>query len=310
MRSFQFFLSLLLGGWYLFSLSPSSYCQGWKNQNEMILHHKRRRSSPSIRNTVGTTTLSIPMTNTRFLPIVNRMNALYANSNRSPDLDIESNRLLTSPLPINPAFLLLNGVAILWGSQHVVIKSAVESFPATSLLNFWRFTLSSLLFAYPALTALLPHKTNRSGDGGGDSQGNKNDLLLAGAELGLYTFLGFAFQAIGLETTTASRSAFLLYLNVKIVPFLAAVLFSKKIPGSTWLSALMAFSGTCLLSTDGGPINIGDAWCIAAAIASALFILRLESFASKFDAAQLNGISFLTGRVEAIVDYSACLYVA
>ena len=35
-------------------------------------------------------------------------------------------------------------------------------------------------------------------------------------ELGLYTFLGFGLQAIGLETTTASRSAFLLYLNVKI----------------------------------------------------------------------------------------------
>eukprot|EP00981_Chlorochromonas_danica_P005780 scaffold1190_cov187-Ochromonas_danica.AAC.12 len=231
------------------------------------------------------------------------MNALYADANRSPEVDMDSNSqsgqsFTSPPIPFNLAFLLLNGVAVLWGSQHVVIKSAVESFPATSLLNFWRFSLSSLLFAYPALSALLL-KANS-----GDSKSNKNELLLAGAELGLYTFLGFAFQAIGLETTTASRSAFLLYLNVKIVPFLAAALFSKKIPGSTWLSALMAFSGTCLLSTDGGPINVGDAWCIVAAVASALFILRLESFASKFDAAQLNGISFLTGREEPIVDYS------
>lgn len=114
-------------------------------------------------------------------------------------------------------------------------------------------------------------------------------------ELGLYTFLGFAFQAIGLETTTASRSAFLLYLNVKFVPFLAAVLLARKIPGSTWLSAALALTGTCLLSTDGGGINTGDLWCIAAAIASAFFILRLESFSVKYDAAELSSISFATG---------------
>jgi hypothetical protein len=46
---------------------------------------------------------------------------------------------------------------------------------------------------------------------------NKLDrsTLIAGCELGLWTFLGFGLQAVGLETTTASRSGFLLYLNVK-----------------------------------------------------------------------------------------------
>jgi drug/metabolite transporter (DMT)-like permease len=68
-------------------------------------------------------------------------------------------------------------------------------------------------------------------------------LLKAGAELGVYTFLGFAFQSIGLESTTASRSAFLLYLNVKIVPFLSAVFYRRTIPLSTWISALLALCG-------------------------------------------------------------------
>eukprot|EP00597_Dinobryon_sp_UTEXLB2267_P004970 CAMPEP_0170064366 /NCGR_PEP_ID=MMETSP0019_2-20121128/4877_1 /TAXON_ID=98059 /ORGANISM="Dinobryon sp., Strain UTEXLB2267" /LENGTH=273 /DNA_ID=CAMNT_0010271011 /DNA_START=1538 /DNA_END=2359 /DNA_ORIENTATION=+ len=116
----------------------------------------------------------------------------------------------------------------------------------------------------------------------------------AAVELGLYTFLGFAFQSIGLETTTASRSAFLLYLNVKFVPFLSAILYGRTIPWTTWLSALLAFLGTCLLSTDGGPLNSGDLWCILAAVSSALFILRLGEFSNRFDAAELNGVSFLT----------------
>jgi hypothetical protein len=47
-------------------------------------------------------------------------------------------------------FFLLNTVAVIWGSQHVVIKSLIEDTTAASTLNFWRFFLSSLLFL-PAL---------------------------------------------------------------------------------------------------------------------------------------------------------------
>jgi hypothetical protein len=52
------------------------------------------------------------------------------------------------------SFLLLNSVAIIWGTQHVVIKSALENFPSPSVLNFWRFALSFLLFL-PAFGTVL-----------------------------------------------------------------------------------------------------------------------------------------------------------
>lgn len=132
--------------------------------------------------------------------------------------------------------------------------------------------------------------------------------LQAGAELGLYTTLGFAFQSIGLDTTTASRSAFLLYLNVKFVPFFALLFLGRSITASTWISALLALSGTALLSTDGSPLNTGDVWCIAAAVASAMFILRLEKFSRENDAKELSGVSLLVTTVICAlwmgVDYS------
>ena len=70
-----------------------------------------------------------------------------------------------------------------------------------------------------------------------------------GLELGIYMFLGYAFHAIGLETTSASRSGFLLYfnLNFKLVPFFSFLIFGKPIHASTCLLALMAFGGTALL---------------------------------------------------------------
>jgi drug/metabolite transporter (DMT)-like permease len=121
-----------------------------------------------------------------------------------------------------------------------------------------------------------------------------------GAEMGFWMFLGFSFQAIGLGFTTAQRSGFLLYLNVKFVPFLARILLGREISGATWISALTAFTGTALLAYSGGngasiDLNVGDLWSIAAAATSAMFILRLERASSEVNnAAQLN---------------SACLWV-
>lgn len=183
-------------------------------------------------------------------------------------------------------FIVLNVVAVLWGTQHCLIKSLVNEYETASLVNFWRFLLSTIIFA-PSL--FLNNNSITTSD-----KNESNGIVLAGVELGIYTFLGFAFQAIGLETTTASRSAFLLYLNVKFVPFLSAIFLQKQIPTQIWISALLALSGTYLLSTDNGPINIGDAWCIAAALASAFFIIRIGEFSNRYNAAKLNAISVST----------------
>uniref|UniRef100_A0A7S1U884 EamA domain-containing protein n=1 Tax=Phaeomonas parva TaxID=124430 RepID=A0A7S1U884_9STRA len=107
-------------------------------------------------------------------------------------------------------------------------------------------------------------------------------------------FLGYALQAVGLMFTTASRSCFLLYLNVKIVPVLSAVLFRRQVSALTWTSAAIAVFGTTLLSYDGGPPNAGDFWSIMAAVASAMFILRLDTHVGKFSSS-LSLTSALTG---------------
>ncbi|GAX26818.1 hypothetical protein FisN_9Lh087 [Fistulifera solaris] len=120
-----------------------------------------------------------------------------------------------------------------------------------------------------------------------------------GLEMGFWMFLGFSFQAIGLEYTTAQKSGFLLYLNVKFVPFLAYLLLGRIIRPSTLLSALVAFTGTALLATADSStneglndLNIGDAWSVAAAMASAMFILRLEQASAQVtNAAEFNAAS-------------------
>lgn len=219
-----------------------------------------------------------------------RYTGCFCNSESS--FDNESSKQLgvlnnlRPPQKISPESILLsnaailNVVAVLWGSQHLIIKSAVNGYPAASLVNFSRF-LVSLCFFIPSVY---------------DTIKTKNILTIkSGLELGLYSFLGFAFQAIGLQYTSASRSAFLLYLNIKFVPILALLLYNRKVSSVTWISAALALLGTLLLSTDNGPMNIGDGWSILAALASAMFILRLDAFvnedSSQINPAELNGIT-------------------
>jgi drug/metabolite transporter (DMT)-like permease len=202
------------------------------------------------------------------------------------------------------SIFLLNLVAIIWGSQHAVIKMVVDDSEA-GLFTLLRFGLAALL-ASPYTPGLSEFFGENNQDASTLSENdavtskNETDILTAwrwGAEMGFWMFLGFSFQAIGLGSTTAQRSGFLLYLNVKFVPFFARILFGKQISIPTWVSAFAAFTGTALLALDGSTIsfNVGDLWSIAAAMSSAMFILRLEA-ASKYvpNSAALN---------------SACLWV-
>ena len=167
------------------------------------------------------------------------------------------------PVPVEPelqvwqALLALNAATLIWGSQHAVIKDVVEAMTPASL-NAARFAIAAL-----ASLPWLPGAPWRRGDAGGEASATVGPTWAAGAELGAFSFAGFALQAVGLQFTTASRSAFLLYLNVKLVPLLALILYGRSSPARTWVSAFVALCGTALLSFDGAPPNLGDAWSIS-----------------------------------------------
>jgi len=179
--------------------------------------------------------------------------------------------------------LALGAVTVLWGAQHALIKDVLSGADAldAATLNALRFGLAALCFS-PWLPKVLPPRGVRAAL-----------EWRGGAELGFWLYLGFCLQAVGLLYTTAQRSGLLLYLNVKLVPFFALALFGRAVPLSAWLSALAALIGTGLVAGDGAggvPPNVGDALSVAAASASAMFILRLETFASVTDPKSLNAV--------------------
>jgi drug/metabolite transporter (DMT)-like permease len=165
--------------------------------------------------------------------------------------------------------LYLNLVTLLWGTTFVVVKDAVETL-APSALVFLRFLLAALFF--------LPWSRVQGG------------VLWAGLELAFWLLLGYATQAIGLQYTSASRSAFITALNVVLVPLLLSLVGRR--PGRLWVAALLAFLGVGLLSYDPRqpPLNAGDAWTLATALTYALYILRLEVHARLYPPLPLTAV--------------------
>ena len=178
---------------------------------------------------------------------------------------------------------LLNLAPLLWGSSYVVLKQTISTIPP-STLNLIDYTLAALCF-----TPFL--RQNRR-------------LTRAGLELGFWLLLGSATQTIGLQYTSASRSAFITTLYVVLVPLIIHLslilpkLWAQKtvtekvakieqVQTPIWVTAFLALIGVGILSYDRQTPSIGDLWTLGTAFSYALYIIRIENYARKFNALSL-----------------------
>ena len=192
---------------------------------------------------------------------------------------------MSDPRARLPGLIALNCVTVIWGSQHAVIKHLVTSAHAAApptVINFFRFSLAAVTTGI--ISACRRGRTRFT-------DAPHTNVLRASAELALWQVLGFTLQLVGLQWTSASRSAFLLYLNAVLVPFFACVLGERRIGLRTWVAAFAAVSGTLLLTYDGGPPNVGDVWSLCAAAASALYIVRLSALSAGVESTRLSAVT-------------------
>jgi len=188
-------------------------------------------------------------------------------------------------------YVALNTCTILWGTQHAVMKGLVASSTLPSLINAIRF--STAAFVTPAARTLILCCCHESKPVLKDAARGHCGLLIGAAELGFWQTSGFTLQLIGLRWTSASRSAFLLYLNATFVPIIATILGERGIGIRTWACVIVAVVGTLMLVHDGGEPNVGDLWSLGAALASAMFIVRLSRAGRGRNAVHLSAATLM-----------------
>ena len=164
-------------------------------------------------------------------------------------------------------------VALIWGTTFVVVKNAIaEISPAYFLaLRFWlAAACMSFIFA-PAF-----FKAGRRSVWRG---------LRGGAAAGVFLWLGYIFQTLGLQYTTAGNSGFLTGLYIVLVPLVSALLY-RRWPQFLELGGIaIAAAGMLLLTLPSigrhFQFNRGDLLTILCAFAFAFHLLTLGYFSQR-----------------------------
>ncbi|BFU95890.1 MAG: putative Transporter, eamA family [Nitrospira sp.] len=157
---------------------------------------------------------------------------------------------------------------LIWGATFPATKAALEQIPPLSFL-FLRFLLGTLLVA--VWFAAVGHGLRR-----------ERGIMRAAAIATLFLFLGYVFQTVGLQYTSASNSAFLTALYVIMVP-----LILRRFDRRVILAASVATVGLWLLVKPSTTMSPGDLMTLACAAAFAAHIVCLERFTRRFDAPSL-----------------------
>jgi drug/metabolite transporter (DMT)-like permease len=104
----------------------------------------------------------------------------------------------------------------------------------------------------------------------------------AGVVMGGFLTVGYAFQTLGLEHTSASNAGFITGLFVVFTPVLAAVVLRERIVPAAWAAAGLSLAGLYLLTGVGGHLELdGDGLELLCALAFAAHILATSRAAGR-----------------------------
>ncbi len=174
---------------------------------------------------------------------------------------------------------MLISVTIVWGSTFVISKELL-GFVSPFAYIAVRFGIASVLFAALAFRSL---RTISRG------------VILRGSVLGFLLFAGFATQTVGLQFTTASKSAFITGMMVVFTP-LCQLLIERRAPRvGNMIGVVLVTIGLYLLTSPAGSeFNWGDALTLLCAITFGLYIVYLDIYGKQYDASHLTLIQFVS----------------
>jgi len=178
--------------------------------------------------------------------------------------------------------LALTITAIIWGSGFVASAIALEHFTPYQILA-GRFLVGAVILV------IIFHKRLKV---------INKSTIIKGAILGIFLYLAFALQTVGLQFTTPSKNAFLTAVNVVIVPFIGFLLYKRKMDFYELTGAVLAMVGVGVLSLKlSSDINIGDLLTLGCAVGFAFHIFYTAKYVKDSDPILLTLIQMMTAAV-------------
>lgn len=173
-------------------------------------------------------------------------------------------------------------VAIIWGSGFVASAVSLEHFTPYQILAI-RFLIGIILLSIVFFKKL---------------KNIKKSTIIKGTIIGVFLYLAFALQTVGLVYTTPSKNAFITAVNVVIVPFIAFFIFKRKMDKFELFGALLAIVGIGVLSLKlSGGVNFGDFLTLLCAVAFAFHIIYTAKFVKNEDPVLLTVVQMAAATV-------------
>jgi drug/metabolite transporter (DMT)-like permease len=180
------------------------------------------------------------------------------------------------------AELYLFSTTFIWGGTFVAVKLGLVDLSPVLFVAL-RFSLAGILLFVLGVRRIL--KINRA-------------LLWKGILLGFLLYLGFALQTIGLNDTTASKSAFITGLMVLFTPFYQFVIEKRPPKLGNILGVMIVTAGLWLLtSPSGAAFTFGDFLTLLCAAVFGLYIVMLDLMSKEEDAFQLTFLQMIAPAV-------------
>src|ERR1019366_2225256 len=170
--------------------------------------------------------------------------------------------------------VLLLAVSVIWGSTFLVVKDTVKITGPFTFLAL-RFGIGAIVLAlvfYKRLARI------------------KRDEILPGLTIGLFLFLAYSLQTLGLQYTTVSKAGFITGLYIPLVPLFSLVLLRQRPRMAAIVGVVLSFIGLGLLSVNNQfnlSIGLGELLILGCAVGNALHIVSISKFAPHADAINL-----------------------
>ncbi len=170
--------------------------------------------------------------------------------------------------------------SIIWGSGFIGTKLALDGGLSPIQTLALRFFISSVILGIIFYKQIKENISKES--------------IKAGILLGLFLFLAFATQTIGLVYTTVSKNAFITAVNVVIVPFIGFILYKRNLDKMGIIGSFIALLGIGVLSLESDlSINFGDFLTFLCAIGFAFHIFFTGEFSKKYNSYVITVTQFV-----------------
>jgi drug/metabolite transporter (DMT)-like permease len=181
------------------------------------------------------------------------------------------------------ADLALALVAIIWGTGFAASQMALDARLSPFQIMTYRFFISSVI-----MIIIFWREFKKI----------KLPTIKAGVVIGVFLFLAFAFQTIGLKYTTPSKNAFITATNVVMVPFLYWIVLKRKPDKYSIIGAVLTIVGISFLTLEGSfNVKSGDVLTLVCALGFAMHIISIGYYTKIHSPIQLVIVQMITAFV-------------